>query len=63
MGSIDEEKKNAVRKLNREKDDLQEENESLKRKIRELEKLDHSARLSARPSVCFLIYILINFKI
>ncbi len=51
MGSIDEEKKNAVRKLNREKDDLQKENEMLKRKIREFEKSDHSGRLSTRRSV------------
>jgi len=53
MASIDEEKKNALRKLNREKDELKEENESLKRKVRELEEFKHKEPLSARRSVCF----------
>ncbi len=52
MAAIDEEKKNAVRKLTREKDELKQENESLKRKVRELEKSGHHESLSARPSVC-----------
>jgi hypothetical protein len=56
MGSIDEEKKNAVRKLTREKDDLKQENEILKRKVQEFEKLGRGEQLSARSSVCFLIF-------
>jgi cell division septum initiation protein DivIVA len=55
MGSIDEEKKNAVRKLTREKDDLKQENEILKRKVQEFEKLGRGEQSSARSSVCFLI--------
>jgi hypothetical protein len=56
MGSIDEEKKNAVRKLNQEKDDFKKENESLKKKVQELEQLTRPGYLSARLPVCFLIY-------
>ncbi len=50
-----EEKKNAVRKLTHEKDELQQENQSLKRKVQELQKLERGEPLSARPSVCRLI--------
>lgn len=53
MASIDEEKKNAIRKLNHEKDELKDENESLKRKVQDLQGLKHTDQLSARPSVCF----------
>jgi len=55
MASIDEETKNAVRKLNREKDELKKENESLKKKVHELEKFEPGEQLSARRSVCFLV--------
>ncbi|CAM4791256.1 unnamed protein product [Rotaria magnacalcarata] len=48
MASIDEEKKNAVRKLEAEKRELKVENESLKKKVRELENSEHDERLSAR---------------
>jgi prefoldin subunit 5 len=54
MASIDEETKNAVRKLNREKDELKKENESLKKKVHELEKFESGEQLSARRSVCFI---------
>jgi prefoldin subunit 5 len=56
VASIDEEKKNAVRKLNQEKDDFKKENESLKKKVQELEQLTHTGYSSARLPVCFLIY-------
>jgi hypothetical protein len=39
LGSIDEEKKNAVRKLEAEKREFKLENESLRKKVREMEKL------------------------
>ncbi len=58
VGSVDEEKKNAVRKLTREKDELQQENQSLKRKVQELQKLERGGRLSPRPSVCLMIYVI-----
>ncbi|CAF3567814.1 unnamed protein product [Rotaria socialis] len=48
MASIDEEKKNAVRKLEAEKRELKIENESLKKKVRELENPEHDELLSAR---------------
>jgi cell division protein FtsB len=44
--TIDEEAKNAVRKLNKEKEELKRENESLKKKV-----LDHGQQLTARSSV------------
>lgn len=49
MATVDEEKKNAVRKLNQEKDALKKENESLKKKIQDFQKLDRGEQLSARP--------------
>ncbi|CAF0827064.1 unnamed protein product [Adineta steineri] len=48
--SLDEEQKNAVRKLTKEKDDLKKENESLKRKLHETDKSDRVEPLSARST-------------
>ncbi|CAF4647870.1 unnamed protein product [Rotaria sp. Silwood1] len=48
MASIDEEKKNAVRKLEGEKRDLKMENDNLKKKLNEMEKLEHDQQLSYR---------------
>lgn len=50
VASVDEEKKTVVRKLTKEKDELKEENDSLKKKIRELEK-NHGI-LSVPSLVC-----------
>jgi hypothetical protein len=54
-----------VRKLNKEKDELKKENESLKKKIQDFDKLERSEHLSARSSVRFLIFqtILIHYCI
>ncbi|CAF4064735.1 unnamed protein product, partial [Adineta steineri] len=48
--SLDEEQKNAVRKLTKEKDDLKKENESLKKKLHETDKSDRAEPLSARST-------------
>ncbi|CAF1554666.1 unnamed protein product, partial [Adineta steineri] len=48
--SLDEEQKNAVRKLTKEKDDLRKENESLKKKLHETDKSDRVEPLSARST-------------
>jgi len=51
MATVDEEKKNAVRKLNQERDALKKENESLKKKIHDFQKLERGEELSARSIV------------
>ncbi|UJR31233.1 hypothetical protein I4U23_018735 [Adineta vaga] len=48
MASLNEEQKNAVRKLHREKDELKTENESLKKRIDDFEKGGHIGQLSSR---------------
>ncbi|CAF4365512.1 unnamed protein product, partial [Rotaria sordida] len=50
VATVDEEKKNAVRKLNKEKDEYKKENEILKRKLEEFEKLERGKPSSARSS-------------
>ncbi|CAF1072986.1 unnamed protein product [Rotaria sordida] len=50
VATVDEEKKNAVRKLNKEKDEYKKENEILKRKLEEIEKLERGKPSSARSS-------------
>ena len=51
MATLDEEQKNAVRKLNREKDELRKENENLKRKLEDHEKGGRGEPTSVRSSV------------
>lgn len=51
MATLDEEQKNAVRKLNREKDELRKENENLKKKLEDPEKGGRGEPASARSSV------------
>ncbi|CAF3081589.1 unnamed protein product [Rotaria sp. Silwood2] len=48
MASIDEEKKNAIRKLEAEKRELKIENDNLKKKLHEMEKLERDELLSSR---------------
>ncbi|CAF5091922.1 unnamed protein product, partial [Rotaria sp. Silwood1] len=48
VATVDEEKKNAVRKLTKEKDEYKTENEILKKKVEELEKLERGKPLSTR---------------
>ena len=51
MATVDEEKKNVVRKLTQEKDALKKENESLKKKVRDFEKTDRGEEVSPRATV------------
>ncbi|CAF4452534.1 unnamed protein product, partial [Adineta steineri] len=48
MISLDEETKNAIRKLEADKRELKVENENLMKKVQELENLEHDKQLSPR---------------